>query len=409
MKPSQWDQLAAGVLATLEASHLGRHRLPVTPVDATHVLCGGRKLINFASNNYLGLTHHPAVRSAVEKCLRESGAGSGASALISGYSPVHERAERHIARWKGTDAAILLPSGYQANLAAVQTLTAVAEKSSRPIRFLLDKLCHASLIDAVRGAGVPWRIFPHNHLPKLQRLLVGAEPAQLQVVVSESIFSMDGDAADLRELAKLKEAHGFMLLLDEAHASGVYGPQGNGLVAELGLADVADVTVLTLSKSIGCAGGAVCGSQKFCDAVVNLARAYIYSTNLPPVNAAAADAAIGVMESEPQLQRRLRQNAAHVREQLRRAGMDLTTGESPIVPIDLKTESAALDAADALMNDGILCLAIRPPTVLRGTSRLRITVSASHTDEELNQLARAVTRAIRHAGAACRSGAQAEG
>lgn len=402
MKPREWDQLARDVIAGLEASHLSRHRRLMTPIDSTHVLCDGRPLVNFASNNYLGLTHHPAVLQAIERSLRSDGAGSGASPLISGYTPAHENAERHIAMWKGSQAAVLLPSGYQANHAAVQTLAAVGEKSSRPVRFLLDKLCHASLIDAVRSVGAPLRIFPHNHLPKLRRLLAEADPEELQVVVTESIFSMDGDLADLAGFARLKEEYCFVLLLDEAHASGVYGSAGSGLAAELGLRGVADVTVLTFSKSIGCVGGAVCGSQTFCDGLVNLARAYIYSTHLPPMMAAAADAAIGVMESEPQLSTRLRKLATHVRNELNSAGLQIAGGDSPIIPIGMQTESAALNAADALMNDGILSLAIRPPTVLGGTSRLRVTMSARHTDGEADQLIRAITRVAMRADAACR-------
>lgn len=398
MKPRQWDQLAGEILAGLEASHLSRRRRVVRPIDPTHVLCDGRRLINFASNNYLGLTHHPRVIQAIERSLREYGAGSGASPLISGYSPTHERAERHIARWKGTDAAVLLPSGHQANYAAVQTLAAVAQKSSSAIRFLLDKLCHASLVDAVRSAGSPFRIFPHNNLEKLRRLLADADPSELQVVVTESIFSMDGDAADFAGLCHLKQRHPFLVFLDEAHASGVYGAHGSGLGSEL----LADVTVLTFSKSLGCVGGAVCGSQTFCNCLVNLARAYVYSTSIPPMIAAAADAAIEVLESEPQLQARLRDVARRVRTELRCLGFDVATGDSPIVPILMETESAALNAADALADDGILSLAIRPPTVRRGTSRLRITLSAGHTDEELMLL----IQALKRAAAACRSAGQ---
>jgi 8-amino-7-oxononanoate synthase len=402
MNAGQWDQLAREVLAGLNASHLSRHRRVVAAIDATHVTCDGRVLINFASNNYLGLTHHPQVIDAVERSVRAAGAGSGASALISGYGPAHENAERQIATWKGTQAAVLLPSGYQANHAAVQTLAAVAEKSSRPVRFLLDKLCHASLIDAVRAVGTPWRIFPHNNLQKLGRLLSEADESAMQVVVTESIFSMDGDAADLPGLAKLKERHPFVLLLDEAHASGVYGPGGSGLAAELGLGSIVDVTVFTLSKSIGCVGGVACGSETFCQALVNLARAYVYSTSVPPMIAAAAAAAINVMQAEPEFQVRLRRLAGRVRSELSAAGMSVAAGDCPIVPIGMESESAALRAADVLAQEGMLVLAIRPPTVPRGTSRLRVTLSSRHSDEEVERLISAIIRLPRHAGDACR-------
>jgi 8-amino-7-oxononanoate synthase len=385
-----WNQLAGAVLAGLDESHLLRHRRLITPIDATHVLFEGRECVNFASNNYLGLTHHPQVIAAAEKSLREFGAGSGASALITGYGPSHAAAEQQLARWKQTQAAVLLPSGYQANHAALQTFAAIAEKSRRNVRFLLDKLCHASLIDAVRGSGMLFRIFPHNYLPKLERLLVNAEKNELQVVVTESIFSMDGDAADLAGLADLKLMHPFALLLDEAHATGVYGPAGSGLAAELGLRDAVDVTVITCSKALGSGGGAVCGSQVFCDSLVNLARAYVYSTHLPPAMAAATDAAITVMENNPLRQKRLRRITRRVRDELANGPWQMMMGDSPIIPLVVGTETAAIEAADFLLSRGLLALPIRPPTVPRGTSRLRVTLSSEHTDEEIEQLIRAL-------------------
>lgn len=386
----QWDDAAREVLASLDHARLHRSRRVMIPIDPTHVDWDGRRLVNFASNNYLGLTHHPRVIALVEEAAREAGAGSGAAPLITGYTPAHASAEQRIAQWKGSQACILLPSGYQANHAAVQTLAAVAEKGSRRIRFLLDKLCHASLIDAVRGTQQPFRVFPHNGLQKLQRLLEEADENEIQVVVTESIFSMDGDAVDLTGLANLKESHPFVLMLDEAHATGVYGPGGSGLATELGLRSAIDVTVLTLSKSIGCGGGTVCGSAAFCESLVNLARAYIYSTSVPPMIAAAATAAIDVMETEPQRQQRVRRLAGKVRADLRSTGLDLPPGDSPIVPILLGTESAALKAADELADQGMLSLAIRPPTVPRGTSRLRVTLSSQHTDEEVQRLTHAL-------------------
>lgn len=390
MGPDGWDQAARDLLAALDDAHLRRRRRVVTPIDPTHVLCDGHRLVNFASNNYLGLTHHPRVIDAVERAARELGAGSGAAALISGYTAAHAAAEQRIATWKQCQSTVLLPSGYQANLAAVQTLAAVAEQSAHGVRFLIDKLCHASLIDAIRGAGQPFRVFPHNGLHKLRRLLEEAEPDQIQVVVTESIFSMDGDAADLAGIVKLKEAHPFVLMLDEAHATGAYGQGGSGLAAELGLRSAVDVTVLTLSKSIGCGGGAVCGTAVFCESLINLARAYIYSTSVPPMIAAGAVAAIEVMEREPHRQQRLRQLATRVRSELRAAGLEMPPGDSPIIPILMGAESAALAAAEDLMKKGMFVLAIRPPTVPRGTSRLRVTLCSEHTDDEVQRLIRAL-------------------
>src|SRR6185437_11498642 len=244
---SRWDQEIREDLDRLNSRHLLRQRRIIRPIDATHCELDGRTLVNFSSNNYLGLSHHPAVTAAAAQAIARDGLGSAAAPLISGYTAVHESAEGTIAKWKGSEAAVFLPSGYQANLAAVQTVAAIGNLSGG-VRFLVDKLAHASLIDAIRGSGEEFRVFPHNHMAKLKRLLETAEQGQLQVVVTESIFSMDGDAADLKAIAELKKQHAFFLLLDEAHATGVYGPAGAGLAAEMNLHESVDVSILTLSK-----------------------------------------------------------------------------------------------------------------------------------------------------------------
>jgi 8-amino-7-oxononanoate synthase len=259
---------------------------------------------------------------------------------------------------------------------------------------------HASLVDAVRGSGMPMRVVPHNSMSKLKRLLEGSADegggggggggGATQVVVTESIFSMDGDAADLAGLAALKRERPFVLVLDEAHAAGVYGENGGGLAAEMGLQSVVDVSIATLSKAIGCLGGAVCGSRAFCVALVNFGRAYIYSTSVPAIIPAAAEAAIGVMRDEPQRQARVRHLARHVREELNKSGLEIPVGDSPIVPVILGDERAALKAAERLAAAGLLALGIRPPTVPRGSSRLRITLSCEHTDDEVARLVAAL-------------------
>jgi len=386
-----WQRFVAEELDRLAEDHLLRRRRVVRILDATHLEVDGRQYVNFASNNYLGLTHHPRVVSAMARAVEAHGTGSAASPLITGHTTAHAAAEQRLAAWKGTEAAVLLPSGYQANLAAVQTLAAIGERTAGGVRFLLDKLVHASLIDAVRMTGQPFRVFPHDNLDKLERLLQEADGAERQVVLTESIFSMDGDAADLRGLAELKRRHGFMLLLDEAHASGVYGPGGAGLAAELGLNELADVTVVTLSKALGCGGGVVCASAIFVEALVNFARAYIYSTAVPPPLAAAAEAALEVLHDEPERRNRLRSLATLVRNRLSAAGLQLPPGDSPILPIVLGNEKAALSAAESLQLAGLWTLPIRPPTVPRGTSRLRITLSSQHSDDEIGQLLRAVS------------------
>jgi 8-amino-7-oxononanoate synthase len=252
----------------------------------------------------------------------------------------------------------------------------------------MDKLCHASLIDAVRDSVRSFRVFPHNHLSKLRRLLEEREAGQLQVVVTESIFSMDGDAADLPGLAALKKEHPFVLLLDEAHGTGVYGPDGSGYAAECEVRESVDVSVVTLSKALGVAGGAVCGSRTFCDALVNYGRAYVYSTAVPPSVAAAAEAAVAVIRSEPHRRQRLRGLARRVRSELAAGRPVPLPADSPIVPVVLGSEEAALDAAERLRREGLFVPAIRPPTVPKGSSRLRVTLCCDHTDGEVDLLIR---------------------
>ena len=381
-----WTTAVADALAGRRAGHTLRVRRPVVPIDATHVEIDGRRLVNFASNNYLGLTHHPRVLAAF---TAPAGVGSGAAALVTGHTAHHAAAESAIAHWKGTAAAVLLGSGYAANAAAVGAVAAVGGN----VRFLVDKLSHASLIDAVRSAAsASYRVFPHNNLGKLRRLLADADASQLQCVVTESIFSMDGDAANLAGLAALRAEFGFLLLLDEAHAAGVYGPNGAGLAAELGLSASVDLSVVTLSKAVGVVGGAVCGSADWVDAVVNFGRPYVFSTSLPPAVAAAATAAIDVMADEPARQARVRELSQRVRTHLSVAGLRLPPGDSPIVPIVLGDEAAALAAANRLRDAGLLVAAIRPPTVPRGTSRLRVTLSCEHTDGEVDTLVSAVAQ-----------------
>ena len=378
LTPADLDSLIADDLALRANAHQLRARRPLTPISSTHVRIADVTYVNFASNNYLGLTHHPRLIAAAQQSLQREGLGSGAAALITGHTTTHASAQAALAQWKGTQDAVLLPSGYQANHAAIQTLAAFYKFSGVPegprtsgVRFLIDKLAHASLLDAVRGSKAEFRIFPHNHLPKLQRLLTDAPPNQLQVVLTESIFSMDGNAADLQGLLELKQHHPFILLLDEAHSSGVFAPAGG--------ADV-DIRIVTLSKAIGCIGGAVCASKSFCAALVNYGRAYIFSTSVPPWVAAVATEAIAVIHDEPQRAARVKKLAQQVRQAVQ------LTGDSPIIPLILGEEARALKASQRLAEAGLLVPAVRPPTVPKGSSRLRITLSCDHTDAEVQHL-----------------------
>ena len=387
-----WQAALQRTLEDRSTSGLLRVRRTVSRLGGTRVEVDGRPLVNFASNDYLGLSDHARVRAA----MAGRPAGSGASALVTGRSLEQAAAEARLARWKGAASAVLLSSGYAANVAVIQAVVAAA--GSGRVRLLVDKLAHASLLDAVRAAAagprVSFRVYPHNGTGKLRRLLTAAAPDELQVVVTESIFSMDGDAADLVALVELKEQFGFLLVLDEAHAAGVYGTGGAGLAAEIGLASSVDLSVVTLSKAVGVIGGAVCGSADWVEAVVNFGRPYVYSTSPPPGVAAAVVAALDVMADEPERQARVRRLARDVRGALTAAGLTLPPGDSPILPIVLGGEADAVAAADRLAAAGFLVAAIRPPTVPRGTSRLRVTLSSEHSDAEVAGAVAGIVNAV---------------
>lgn len=372
-----------------QADNLLRQRRIIDPIDEVRVRLGDQELINFSSNDYLGLSHHRRLARVIAKASR-SGCGSGAAGLISGYTSAHAQAEAAIARWKQTERAVLLPSGYQANLAAIQTFTAIGQLGGG-VRFLADKLIHASLIDAIQTSGQPYRIFPHNQFPKLERLLTQADPNQLQVVVTESIFSMDGDAADLPGLAQLKGRYAFQLLLDEAHASGVWGENGCGYADEIGYGNLADVSIVTCSKGMGLIGGVICASERFCAMLCQAGRAYIYSTSIPPHLCAAVEAALEIMRADPQRRARVRRHASMVRKGLSGSGLIvLGQDESPIIPIVVGSEQNALEAAQKLQQQGLLVAAVRPPTVAVNASRLRITVTSAHRRSQIAQLVSAL-------------------
>ncbi len=291
-----------------------------------------------------------------------------------------------MAAWKRYPACLLLPSGYQANVAAIQTLAALGKSAPGGVRFLIDKLLHASLLDGLSAAGACYRVFPHNHLGKVRRLLMSAPDGQMQVVVTEAIFSMDGDAAPLRQLAQLKQEFPFVLLVDEAHATGVYGLDGGGLAEELAVTDAVDISIATLSKALGCQGGAICASSDFCQAVVNYGRAYIYSTALSPLLCQRIMAAINQATAAQHARQHLRKTSGQMRDLLADQGWTIPPGDSPIIPLIVGQEDKALAAARWLQERGLWIAAVRTPTVPRGQSRLRLTLSAAHTPEQLDLL-----------------------
>ncbi|MBK1832878.1 aminotransferase class I/II-fold pyridoxal phosphate-dependent enzyme [Roseibacillus ishigakijimensis] len=340
-------------------------------------------LLNFSSNDYLGLSRHPALQEAAERALRDYGTGATASRLVCGNHPYHRELEEQIASLKGTEAARVFANGYATSLG---TLSALLQSGDTVI---LDKLSHASLIDGARLSGATIRVFPHNNLSRLETLLrqirAKAPPESRLLVVTESVFSMDGDRCPLREIIALKDRYGALLLLDEAHALGVLGPRGLGLAAQLGLSGAVDLQMGTLGKAAGSAGGYLAASRDFCELLTNKARSFIYSTAPPPAQIAAAQAGLSLLTSPAgdDLRARLRENLRHLRSAL---ALEPPEGEVPIIPLVLGDNEQALARAEALREHGFLVPAIRYPTVPKGTARLRLTLSAAHQQDEIDQL-----------------------
>ena len=364
-----WDETAAEALAAVAAAdRLRRPRDLDGGEPATAMSQTGEKMLSFASNDYLGLSQHPGVKAAAAAAVEEYGAGSGSARLIVGSRPVHSRLEARLAAWRGAEAALLFTTGYAANLGV---LAAVGRWASV---ICSDQLNHASIIDGCRLAKAPTRVYRHCDTAAVDELLRGSR--RRGVVVSDSVFSMDGDLAPAAELSRVCAEHGALLILDDAH-----------LVLDHPEAlhpDCRTLRVGTLSKAVGALGGYVCGPAAFIDLLANTARSFIFTTASTPAAAAAAHAAIDIIDSHEgaELKARLRANIDRVR----------PGHPSPIVPVVIGREQDALAASAALADQGILVPAIRPPTVPEGTSRLRVTVSAAHTDADLDRLVEALRR-----------------
>ncbi|HWN93462.1 MAG TPA: 8-amino-7-oxononanoate synthase [Methylomirabilota bacterium] len=358
----------------------------------------GRTVLNFSSNDYLGLANHPLLKEAAIQATEKFGVGSGASRLICGSLAPHHELEETLANFKGTEAALTFSTGYAAALGAICSLVGKEDV------IILDKLVHASIVDAARLSGAKLRVFAHNDLNDLEDKLKWAATVQSPkskaqgraprtLVVTESVFSMDGDLAPLRDIVELKDRFGAWLMVDEAHATGLFGAHRRGLAEAYEVADRIEVQMGTLGKAIGASGGFICGSRPLIDLLVNRARSFIFSTAPVPAAAAAAKAGIEVIQSTSGEERRVR--LWSLVDQLKNALTGLKwkspVVQSAIVPLIVGDETKAVELAAALRQRDIFLPAIRYPTVARGKARLRVTVTASHTAEDVRQLAAALT------------------
>jgi 8-amino-7-oxononanoate synthase len=374
-------------LATLGQSDLLRSLRTHAGAQGATLSRGGREFVNFASNDYLGLAADVRLAGAAKKALDEEGVGSGASPLIVGHSAGLARLEERLARFEATEAALVFPSGFAANLGTIAALV-----GSRDAIFS-DELNHASVVDGCRLSRASVQVYPHGDWRALESQLRGATQFRRRLIVTDSLFSMDGDFAPLAELADLADRHGAMLMVDEAHASGAFGAHGRGVCELLGLEDRVAVRVGTLSKALGAAGGFVCGPRLLIDWLVNRARPYIFSTALAPSLAAAAYAALDVVEQEPQRRDALARRAGEVRQRLAKQGWNIGPSASHIVPLVVGEARRALELSSSLAERGLLVPAIRPPSVPADASRLRISLCYGHNDTMIGLLLDALSEA----------------
>lgn len=394
------DQDLTRRLADLRAQGLYRELRRVDSAQSPRIKVQGKTLLNFSSNDYLGLANEPVLKAAAAGAVERYGAGAGASRLICGSMAVHQELDEAIAAFKGTEAALSFSTGYAA---ALGTIGALLGKDDV---IVLDKLVHACLVDAARLCGAKLRVFTHNDLNDLESILKWADgrggvsgPGGRVLIVTESVFSMDGDQAPLRELVELKERHGAWLMVDEAHATGLYGEYRRGVAEELGVAQHIDVQMGTLGKALGAAGGYICGSRVLVDYLVNRARTFIFSTAPVPAAAAAATAGLRFVQSDKGAERRqlLWQRVDELMRSIDRLGnthapqqagwLKLHPGRrSAILPVMIGDEAQARATAVSFYEQGIFIPAIRYPTVARGAARLRMTLTAAHAPEDVQQL-----------------------
>ncbi len=374
-------------LAELERTDLLRVPVCIDSACDTVIRIANAEKTLFCSNNYLNLAGNPRIIAAAKEAMDKFGYGSAASRLISGTIKPHIELENALAEMFNKEAAIVFPSGYMTNLAVLQTIPQKGDL------ILLDKLDHASIIDAAKASDAEFRTYHRTQSDRLEKFLASNE-FNRKFIVSESVFSMDGDFADLKKLVELKKKYNAYLIIDEAHAFGCMGKNGAGLAEELGLLNEIDIVIATLSKSAGCSGGFAAGAQCVIDYLINKARPFIYTTAPSVANSAAGLCAVEIIKNAQGKRKRLKENSDYLREKLKTLGLDTGTSTSHIIPVIIGDNKKTLEISKKLFEKGFFVVAIRPPTVAPGTSRLRISVQSDHTKEQIDGLADALRQLV---------------
>ncbi len=376
-------------LAAWDEAGLRRRRRVYDPQPDGWCVVDGRRLRNFAGNDYLGLAGDPRVLEAAHAATIATGCGARGSPLVCGRTSWHVALEEELARFEGAERAILFPSGWAANLGTITTL-------ARPQDVVFcDRWNHASLVDGCRLSGAKLRVYRHDDLASLERHLARVEPGSRRFLITDGVFSMDGDLAPLPELCELAERYDAVVIVDEAHATGVFGERGRGVCEELGVEARVAVRIGTMSKALGALGGFVTGSDALIETLWNSARSQMFSTGLPPAVAAAATMSLRLIQQEPERIRRLRTRCRWFRDALAAEGIAVYPGSvGPIVPLVIGEPGRTMELAARLESRGYLVGAIRPPTVPRGTSRLRISLTLEHDETALEEFAAVLGRAL---------------
>jgi len=375
-------------LERLDGAGLRRTLKAIDGPQGAHVIVDNRRCVQLCSNDYLGLASHPLLKEAAIRAIEKYGAGAGASRLVTGNMAPHRELEERISAFKSTEAALLFNSGYNANLGVITAL------AGRGDEIFSDRLNHASIVDACVLSRARLTRYPHRDAAALERLLERSAAKQ-KLIVTDGVFSMDGTIAPAAELSALAARYRATLIIDDAHATGVLGGKGRGTLEHFGMAAGPDIIQMgTLGKALGSFGAFIAGSRALVDLLVSKARPFIFTTALPPAVCAASSKAIEIVDTQPELVARLKKNALLLRLRLSRAGLASTDGVTPIVPIPVGDARRAVALCERLLEAGVFIQAIRPPTVPEGTSRLRATISAAHTEKDIMTAVAAIKEAF---------------
>jgi len=345
--------------------------------QAPVVVVGGKRVIQFSSNNYLGLANHPALKRAAQEAIERYGVGTGASRLIAGNLELYEHLEKNLAQFKGTESAIVFPTGYQTNVGTISAL--MGEKDL----IFSDALNHASIVDGCRLCGAKVIIYPHRDLDALGQLIKTASQAKNRMIITDGVFSVDGTIAPLPGLVELAKRYGCWLMVDEAHATGVLGNRGRGTAEHFGVEHGVDIHMGTFSKALGSLGGYVAGSKNLIDFLINKSRSLIYTTGLPPAVLAVNCAALELVENGLNLRKALWERVVFFRNELNRLGFNTFSSEAQIIPVIIGDPVKTMEVFQYLFSRGVLAYGVRPPTVPEGLSRIRIAVMATHEWDDL--------------------------